>query len=375
MMEILLPDFDLAVLLAPIADEAPAGVDLREDFSPQSLYYRLRDARADARAAERAADAESQSDAVPPQWRSIRDLAFTALASHSKDLEIAAWLTESLLRSDGLAGLQAGAALMAGLVEGFWEQLYPMPDEDGIATRVAPLGGLNGMGGDGTLIQPLRKLALYNRPDGAPMALWQYEQSAELAGIGDAARRQQRLDAGVLPFDTAQSEAQAARASMASLRDRAAAALAAWNALATALDTHAGSESPPASRVRDILARILDITQSYAGAPAASAPAAADGTADGTAGTAEAAAGVAPRASEAAGTAMGRETALRQLDELAAFFRRTEPHSPLAYTLSEAARRGRMSWAELMQEIVPDASQRAGILTSLGIRPEREENS
>lgn len=370
-MEILLPDFDLAALLAPIAGEMAAGVDLREDFSPQSLYYRLRDARADARAAERAADAEAQSEASPPQWRSIRELALTALANHSKDLEIATWLTESLLRSDGLAGLQAGAALMAGMVEGFWEQLYPMPDEDGIATRVAPIGGLNGVGGDGTLIQPLRKLALYTRPDGAPMALWQYEQSAELAGIGDATRRQQRLDAGVLPFDTVQAEAQAARASMAPLRDRATAALAAWNALALALDTHAGPDSPPASRVRDILARILDIAQSYAGA----APAPAPDTVDGASATTEAGPDIAPNVNTAGGSAMGREAALRQLDDLAAFFRRTEPHSPLAYTLSEAARRGRMSWAELMQEIVPDASQRAGILTSLGIRPESEENS
>jgi hypothetical protein len=43
--------FDLAALLAPIAAEAPAGTDLRQDYTPDSLYYRLRDARAEARAA------------------------------------------------------------------------------------------------------------------------------------------------------------------------------------------------------------------------------------------------------------------------------------------------------------------------------------
>ena len=46
--------FDLAALLAPISEEAPAGSDLRTDYSPDSIYYRLRDARAEARAAERA---------------------------------------------------------------------------------------------------------------------------------------------------------------------------------------------------------------------------------------------------------------------------------------------------------------------------------
>ena len=43
--------FDLAALLTPISAEAPAGKDLRQDYSPDSLYYRLRDARSEARAA------------------------------------------------------------------------------------------------------------------------------------------------------------------------------------------------------------------------------------------------------------------------------------------------------------------------------------
>ena len=65
-MEELPEGFDLAALLAPIAEGAPAGTDLREDYSPNSLYFRLRDARAEARDAERAADApRSPGDPVP----------------------------------------------------------------------------------------------------------------------------------------------------------------------------------------------------------------------------------------------------------------------------------------------------------------------
>ena len=55
-----------------------------------------------------------------------------------KDLEIAAWLTEALLRDGGLAGLAAGVGLMAGLVEAFWDELYPLPDEEGMATSPGP---------------------------------------------------------------------------------------------------------------------------------------------------------------------------------------------------------------------------------------------
>jgi type VI secretion system protein ImpA len=63
---------------------------------------------------------------------------------------------------------------------------------------------------------------------------------------------------------------------------------------------------------------------------------------------------------------------LRDLARIADYFRRTEPHSPLAYTLEEAVRRGRMSWPELLQEIMPDPATRNQMLTTLGIRPEPE---
>ncbi|HEV8678712.1 MAG TPA: type VI secretion system protein TssA [Stellaceae bacterium] len=363
--------FDLAALLAPVPGEVPAGADLRNDSSPQSLYYRLRDARAEARAAERAMESDPEATAVPPQWRTVRDLALEAIAARSKDLEIAAWLTEALLRSDGLTGFIAGVRLMNGLVDGFWDDLFPLPDEDGIATRVGPVSGLNGQSGEGTLSQPLRKLPLFQRPDGATMQFWQFEQSSDLAAIVDAERRQQRIDAGVVPFDTVENEARAAgTAHFAALRDQAAAAADAWRELGEGLDSRAGADAPPTSRVREILDRITTVAARFASpdgaAPAAATPEPAAG-AGATAGSGAAAPEVSAAAS--AGTLASREEALRSLAAIADFFRRTEPLSPLSYTLQEAVRRARMSWPDLLAEIVPDTGLRDQILTSLGIRP------
>jgi type VI secretion system protein ImpA len=56
------------------------------------------------------------------------------------------------------------------------------------------------------------------------------------------------------------------------------------------------------------------------------------------------------------------------LEEIAAFFRRTEPHSFLAYTLTDAARRGRMPLPALLAEVLPDDAARSAMLTALGIR-------
>jgi type VI secretion system protein ImpA len=364
--------FDLAALLAPIEGGAPAGTDLRTDYAPDSLYYRLRDARAEARATERAIDGgEIPEGGTPPQWRTIRELACEAIATRTKDLEIAAWLTEALLRSDGLGGFTAGVQLMNGLVEGFWDELFPLPDEDGMATRVAPVAGLNGISGMGSLIQPLSKLALFQRPDGAPLRIWQYQQSFELAGLDDQARRQQRIEAGAVPFETVENEAQAAGSkAFAALQADAAAAAVAWKALGEALDRRAGADSPPTSHVRDLLEQIRSIAARFAGSGEV-APEPGATTAEG------AAAPGAPVAAPAAAVVSAqqlasREEALRALAQIADFFRRTEPHSPLAYTLQEAVRRGRMTWPELMAEIVPDVTYRSAILSSLGIRPPTE---
>ena len=63
----------LTEMLAPLPGESPVGADLRNDFSAASPYYRLRDARSEARAAERAADGgEADASASAGDWRMVR---------------------------------------------------------------------------------------------------------------------------------------------------------------------------------------------------------------------------------------------------------------------------------------------------------------
>jgi type VI secretion system protein ImpA len=358
--------FDLAALLAPISEEAPAGTDLRQDYSPDSLYFRLRDARAEARTAERAIDAGNTDTAALPHWRTVRDLALEVLSRRSKDIEIAAWLTEALLRDDGLVGVAAGVRVLAGLAENFWDDFFPQLDEEGLVGRLAPIAGLNGVGVEGALIQPLRRIILYPRPDGAPFEFWDYLRSTEVAAIGDAERRQQRLDSGVVPFETVENEARAAgEAHFARLRDRAAEAVAAWQTLGQILDERAGPDAPPTSQVRDLLQQIEDVAKRFTAPADGGSEAAATPSAEPAAGTDQPATASTPRDNRLT----SREDALRALAHIAEFFRRTEPLSPITYTLQEAVRRSRLTWPELLEEIVPDAASRSAILSSLGIRP------
>ena len=301
---------------------------------------------------------------MPQQWRVVFQLAHQAIATRSKDLEIAAWLTEAALRLHHLSGFTAGTSLMAGLVDRFWDGLHPLPDEEGMATCVAPLTGLNGLGRDGTLVQPLGRLILFKRRDGRLLSYWEYEQSE---GIKEAERKQ-RHAAEVPIFTELQDDAKAADpADWAALRRQADAALAAWSALGGRLDALAGADSPPTARVHELIGKIRKVAAAYAPpetVPMETGPASAPVVPDDGAETV-------PAVAVARGGPT-RDDMLRELVRIAEFFRRTEPHSPLAYTLDEAVRRGRMTWPELLHEVMPEAAARNSILSKLGIRPETE---
>ncbi len=366
-----LNDMDLVVLLKPFEQDSPAGADPREDFSPQAPYRALRTARNAARTTERAADADPSAEQTPPpEWRAVRQLGVKLLTETCKDLEVAAWLTEALVRAEGLSGLTVGARLIAGLVRGFWDQgLLPPLDQDGVAARVSPVEGLSGATGDGTIVQPLRKLVLFSRPDGTPVPLYVFEQSVKLRGETDANRIKQRVAAGAVPFEEMERDARVAGGAVfTALRAEAREALAAWQDMSAAFDTAAGIDGPSTTRVRGVLEAILEVAARFAPAEAAAPEAPTDDAIvmNDSGAPATAAAGPAAQAAP-----ISREDMLRELGRIADYFRRTEPHSPLSYTLDEAVRRGRLTLPELLEELVPDAGARGAILTQLGIKPQK----
>ncbi|HXT81680.1 MAG TPA: type VI secretion system protein TssA [Acetobacteraceae bacterium] len=365
--------FDLEALLAPIPGDAPQGTDIREDFSAQSPYSRLRDARSEARDAEKLIEQGDSDGRDPtPLWRSVRELGVKTLLETAKDLEVAAWVTEAYVRSHGLAGLTAGASLIRGLAEQYWDDVFPLPDDYGVETRVGPITGLNGREGGGSLMQPLYKLPLFNRPDGTPVALYQYNASEQLTSL-DAERKKARIEAGAIPYEDLEKELRASSRAMGRLLGEANAAHGAWQAMAAVLDEKASEDPPSTSHVRDILGQVAAIARRYAPEEAvADAGGAEAGGEEGGAAVAAGGGGVIGGIAVPQGQAVSREDALRALESIATFFRKTEPLSPLSYTLDDAVRRGRMTWPELLEEVVADRDSRNAILTTLGIKPPAE---
>lgn len=366
---------DLEALLAPLAAGEGAGEDIREDYSPSSIYQRIRTQRNDARAGERMIDGDDPDAnpvAVAAAWRQVKQLGIDCLSSKAKDFEVAAWMAEALIRIDGLKGLADASALIAGLCATFWEHGHPRLDgEDGIDGRAAPIGGLSGDGADGTLMATIRRTTLFRRGDGGPCDLFTWQRAEETAGIADKARREARIKGGVPEFEALKNEARADAAFIRNVGIEARTALNAWTAMDAAVNAAFGADAPSTRRVTEALTAIMEISTAIGGAlPSEAVEAPAEEAAPeqgGDQGEAGAAVGGAvmaggPRAMRT------RDDAIRQLEEIATFFRKTEPHSPLAFVLDDAVRRARMPLPDLLEEILPDKATRQKMLTVLGIR-------
>jgi len=69
----------------------------------------------------------------------------------------------------------------------------------------------------------------------------------------------------------------------------------------------------------------------------------------------------------AAGPVSSRAQALQQLREVAAFFRRTEPHSPVAYLADKAVSWGEMPLHEWLRQVVKDPASVSQLDELLGV--------
>src|SRR5437899_3868639 len=97
-------------LLTPIAGDNPSGQNLR--YAP--VYDKIKEAR---RKEDPIARGDWQRPLKEADYRQVIKLSTEALASTSKDLQIAAWLTEALVYQEGLSGLADGLSLLRALTE------------------------------------------------------------------------------------------------------------------------------------------------------------------------------------------------------------------------------------------------------------------
>jgi type VI secretion system protein ImpA len=158
-------------LLNPIAGDNPSGVSLRYAL----VYDKIKDAR---REEDDAPQGEWAHERKVADWKQVIKLAGESLATKSKDLQLAVWITEAMLRAEGFPGLLGGLQLLQGLVENFWDTLYPEIEDGEMDMRAATLDWVGSR-----LDQAIRSVALTRQG----YDWFKYKQSRQVGYEADAA--------------------------------------------------------------------------------------------------------------------------------------------------------------------------------------------
>jgi type VI secretion system protein ImpA len=122
-------------LLNPIPGENPCGENLRY----AAVYDKIKEAR---RQDDDAPQGEWQMERKLADYPLVLKLAGEALATKTKDLQLAVWVTEALFKTESFPGLLSGLNLIRGLIGQFWENLYPEIEDGDLELRAAPLDWL-----------------------------------------------------------------------------------------------------------------------------------------------------------------------------------------------------------------------------------------
>lgn len=333
------------------------GENIRIDARTREIYYRIKDERNQARTEERAASPQDNLK-ISSSWDSVSNLGLQIIYSESKDIEILAWLAEASLRLRGFHGLREIYDLCSDLFYNHWDSLRSISD-DNDEEKFAPFAGLNGIGSEGTLVQPLRLAPLIPGGKFAEHSLWDFQLA-------------QRPNEGKRREELYRAASEAGVAAMSSHLSEVNACLASFDAIMAVLTERCGQSAPPSSNIRNTLIEAAAAIRTLGGrdlepAPVEQAPAAIAGT-DESGQPVIRATVVSPEGISS------RDEAFETLLSVARYFRRTEPHSPISLSIETLVRRGRMDFSELLAELLPEAQVRNAVLTAAGIKPGGENN-
>jgi type VI secretion system protein ImpA len=120
-------------LLNPVPGDNPAGASLRYE----RIYDQIKEARTEED--ESLPSRGWERPVKKADYAQVIKLAGEALATKSKDLQLAAWLAEAHVRREGLSLLQPCLKLLLDLQEQFWGTVYPEVEEGDAGMRAVPL--------------------------------------------------------------------------------------------------------------------------------------------------------------------------------------------------------------------------------------------
>ena len=333
-----MPELDIESLLAPLASDAPCGLNLEYDPAFQTL--------------QEAASGKPERQygntiiaAEPPDWPAVCEQAL-ALAARTRDLRVAVWLARAAARVDGLAGAVQGLQLLRGLLERYWDTVHPLLDADDGNDPTARLNALSPLSHDDGLAD-LRAAGL-TRTRGAVTV-----RDIELAfgRVEALAGELAPTEAGVTPaVAAAQAQSPALVAAMSG-------GLEAALGIAKLLETQLGAaQAPDLAPLTKLLQCVALASRRAQGAPATEIDAA-DNAESGSGANVTA---------RLVGAIQSRDDAIRALQRVSEWIERNEPSNPAPLLIQRAQRLMKKNFLEIIRDLVPEGLGQIEKLAGLG---------
>lgn len=364
----------------PVSQDGACGDDLRQDERSNRLLYHVRHLRHQASTEERRATLEDVDfSTLHAIWQEIFAEVTELLTKRTKDLELLAYLLEAGLRLDGFMGLHRALEAATQLIVEYWPELHPCIDDEEL--RVRHLNGLNGFEGDGTLLPVIVTTPLLPAPDGDPITLARHLRAESATGAKKTDRRAKKEDL----LESIKADALAVPSEIVEMsRDTLNLTFNAFEEFDAQLTNRARTTFFSSA----IRARLLNCQEAFtyicgaAPTPAEAAPdmninehesaakdtPAASPESNPKARAADAHASEQADFSEASlSSVTSRQQALASLSEIAVYFERHEPHSPVGYAIRQIIGWGNMELPQLLEHLIPDPNARANFFLLSGI--------
>ncbi len=359
------PVVDLDLLLQPISEESPSGESLRYS----GIYDEIREAR---RADVNLAQGEWQTELKVADFQKVLNLGVDALLTKSKDLQIAAWVSEALVKLHGFVGLRDSLKLLSGLQERFWETLFPEIDEGDMENRANAISWVDSQMELAIKGSPYTGVANYSYLDwedskrfDIPDNLESLDSTARerIQALKEQAERERRVTSDLWKKEIAQTRRAAVEAANFAIEE-------CWEAFGelnrVIEEKYERNQAPGLTNFRKTLEEVhnqvrLLLTEKRAEEPDEVLDEAFQ--ADETEGIATANSATV----SAAGAIQNRRDALKRLNDIADFFKRTEPHSPVSYLVQKAVRWGEMPLDSWLQDVIKDQSVLYQLRETLGV--------
>ena len=325
-------------LVAPLRADLPCGESLEDtpllaSFDTFRVFGRI-SSMEDPKSP--AGDPKSvEKPDLPPDWNEVRDASLEGLA-RSKDLRVLAYLATAVLRTDGFPVFAKLVGVASKWLELYWPQVYPLIDEDAILRRNA----LNCFADRMAVVDRIWRMPLTNSRQLGPFSLRDVELSAQPTAGSDGIPDAVQIGAA---FEATNRE------ELVSLHQSITDVITSLRSIDDKMRVEAGIESAP--DFEPLLAQLQQaghVLRPYVAPPDLENP---GGDVPGHTSTGG--------SDGAIGSIRSRQDALRALDAVADYFRRTEPSSPVPLFVARARKLVDKDFLEVIEDIVPEALDKA----------------